>query len=404
MCGGFLFNNEIQNVNKSDCYNLCNLIKVIILHTINSTMTLNKENREKDFSSISESFSDISSHISPNAIVVKGDSLDLLKKVPDHTISLILTDPPYHSTKKDNITNDTAFESDDEFISWMEKYSVEWKRVLRPNGSIFVYCSTAMSARLEVMMAKYFNILSHVVWTKPNEPGFDGWKGKMKKEALRQWYAHSERIIFAEPAVEGNLKRSWFGQFLRNKRLEAGLSGHELTELTGAYGKVNHGGAVSNWETGRNIPSREQYDKICEVIIKTGRVDSMPAYEDVIRPFEVNASVEFTDVWNFNSVRPYKGKHPAEKPIDMLEHCILSTTFEYDVVLDCFSGSGSTAVASLNLNRKTISFEIEQEWVDAIIQRIQTHSVDNLNVIRNRNDIMKLTKSKKEVTINTLFD
>jgi hypothetical protein len=32
------------------------------------------------------------------------------------------------------------------------------------------------------MLAKHFNVLSHVVWTKPNDPGFDGWKGKMNKE------------------------------------------------------------------------------------------------------------------------------------------------------------------------------------------------------------------------------
>lgn len=359
--------------------------------------------RAEQFKQIAKSIGKASAFLTENALVGKGDSLDLLKLVPDQSVSLILTDPPYHSTKKDNITNDTAFDNDEEFIEWMGKFFVEWKRILRPNGSIFVFCSTAMSARLEVQMAKRFNILSHVVWTKPNDPGFDGWKGKMKKESLRQWYPHSERIIFAEPAVEGNLKRSWFGQFLRMKRAEAGLSGHQLTEMTGAYGKVNHGGAVSNWETGRNIPSKEQYEKICEAIQSTGVVNQMPIYEDVIRPFEVNSSVEFTDVWNFNSVRPYKGKHPAEKPLDMLEHCILSTTFENDIVLDCFAGSGSTAIAALNLNRKTISFEIESEWVDAIVNRIGNHSVDVLNVTTKRHDIMKLTKRKQE-SVNSLFD
>ena len=68
---------------------------------------------------------------------------------------------------------------------------------------------------LEVMLATRFNVLSHIVWTKPNDPGFDGWKGKMKKESLRQWYPHSGRIRFAEPAVEGNLHRSPFGEFFK---------------------------------------------------------------------------------------------------------------------------------------------------------------------------------------------
>ncbi|MFA6249532.1 MAG: site-specific DNA-methyltransferase [Mucilaginibacter sp.] len=359
-------------------------------------MNLNyKALRQSQFESLLAKFDDANSLKTDESLIVLGDSLKLLENLPDNSVSLILTDPPYHSTKKDNITNDTSFATDESFLMWMDKFFYEWKRVLRNNGSIYVFCSSAMSAKLENLMDKYFNVLSHIVWTKPNEPGFDGWKGKMKKEALRQWYPHSERILFAEPAFEGNLHRSGFGHFLKMKRKEAGLSGHQLTELTGAYGKVNHGGAVSNWETGRNIPSREQYRKICEVLIKTGKVYEMPIYEDVIRPFEVNSSVEFTDVWNFNSVRPYKGKHPAEKPIDMLEHCILSTTFENDIVLDCFAGSGSTAVAALNLNRKSISFEIEASWTSAIKHRIEKYD-KRVNSNFNKKDIMKVS-SKNQI-------
>lgn len=253
----------------------------------------------------------------------------------------------------------------------MKEYSKEWRRILKSNGSLFFYCDSSMSARLEVLFSEDFNILSHVVWTKPNEPGFDGWKGKMKKESLRQWYPHSERIIFAEPAMDGNLHRSPFGEFLRENRLKCGLSGHQLTELIGAYGRVNHGGAVSNWEAGRNTPSREQYEKICEVFLNTGKIDFMPPYEDVIRPFFMDGSKEFTDIWNFPSVRPYKGKHPAEKPLDMLQHAIEATTYPDDIVLDCFAGSGSTSMAAASLGRKSISIEIEEKWIDTISARLK---------------------------------
>ena len=43
-----------------------------------------------------------------NALVAQGDSLAFLRKLPDHSVSLILTDPPYHTSKKDNIYGDTA--------------------------------------------------------------------------------------------------------------------------------------------------------------------------------------------------------------------------------------------------------------------------------------------------------
>lgn len=302
--------------------------------------------------------------------VINGDCLEVLKQIPDHSVSLILTDPPYHSTKKKNITNDTAFACDRAYIEWMQLLCKEWKRVLKYNGSLLCFCSAKMAAQLEVCFAHEFNILNQIVWTKPNLPGFDGWKQKMKKSILRQWYAHSERAIFAEPAYGNTIGRSYFSIYLREVRSKSKISAHDLAEETGMYGKVNHGGAISNWETGRNVPSREQYNKIKDAIQAKGVVTDMPIYEDIVRPFNVSSQVPFTDVWDYPSVRPYKGKHPAEKPLEMLVDIIAATTYEGDTVLDCFAGSGSTAIASILSNRKSISVEIEAEWCDAIRSRI----------------------------------
>jgi len=329
--------------------------------------------RERDFNRIKAAIEPSLLLSASDALVAEGDSLPLLRALPAHSVSLILTDPPYHATKKRNIYGDTAFSEDQHYIQWMAEYATEWRRVLRSNGSLFCFCDSSMAARLEVLFAKDFNVLSHVVWTKPNDPGFDGWKGKMKKEALRQWYPHSERILFAEPAVDTNLFRSPFAQFLREVRKRAGLSMHQLTAKIGAHGKVNHGGAVSNWEDGRNTPSREQYEKMCKALIETGKVESMPPYEDVIRPFTMDSFKEFTDVWTFPSVHPYKGKHPAEKPAAMLEHAIEATTFSGDVVLDCFGGGGSTALAALKLKRRAVVMEIEHAWAMRIASRVEEY-------------------------------
>ena len=95
--------------------------------------------KEKIFGDIKEKFYDIDLG-TESSIVVNGDSLELLNKVPDHSIALILTDPPYHSTKKRNIVGDTSFSKDSDYIEWMKKYAIEWKRVLNHNGSIFCFC------------------------------------------------------------------------------------------------------------------------------------------------------------------------------------------------------------------------------------------------------------------------
>jgi len=304
-----------------------------------------------------------------HAIVINGNSLELLKNIPDNSIALILIDPPYHSTKKKNIIGDTSFSKDAEYIEWLNCFALEWKRILKHNGSVFCFCSSAMSAYLQVEFSTHFNILSEITWTKPNAPGYDGWKQKMKKEALRQWYPHSERIIFMEKAENGNLFKSYFGTQLSAWRKSVKMTTIKLAELTGAYGKINHGGAVANWEAGRNIPNEEQYNKIKLALTEAG-VLNISDYKDIVRPFNVCKNVEFTDVWTFENVRQYKGKHPAEKPVDLLEHAIKSTTYKGDIVLDCFAGSGSTGVASLLLGRKCILMEIEQNWCESIKNRV----------------------------------
>ncbi len=328
--------------------------------------------------------------------MVHGDSLAILKSLPNNSVSLVLTDPPYHSTKKRNVYGDSSFEKDTDFVDWMSCYADQWRRVLKPNGSLFCFCSSKMVARLELTFGTQFNILSQIVWTKPNEPGFDGWKGKMRKEALRTWYPHSERIIFAEPALDGNLRRSPLGVQLREARIRCGLTTIELAERIGAYGKVNHGGAVANWEAGRNIPSEEQYRKLRAALISRNDSIDLPLYRDAVRPFNVGKEKAFTDVWDFPSVRAYKGKHPAEKPIALLEHAISATTYERDIVLDCFSGSGSTIVAALRANRHAIGIEIDPTWFNSSLATVR-HYVCGELAQRNGSPPPKSEQSSGEV-------
>ncbi|MFJ2509338.1 DNA-methyltransferase [Arthrobacter citreus] len=362
--------------------------------------------RHDDFRKIELSLSASIASKTDNSIVVKGDSLQLLEQIPDGSVSLILTDPPYHSTKKENIYGDRAFEEDEHFLEWMEAYASAWKRILRTNGTVYVFCSAQMSARLEVMMSKYLRPINHITWTKPNEPGYDGWKGKMNKEALRRWYPHSERILVFEQGAYGDVnasRKSPLGQYLTDCRKKAGMTGHKLTEIVGAYGKVNHGGAVANWEAGRNIPSREQYARIAAAIESTGAVEKMLPYEDIVRPMDLHGGVEFTDAWNFMSVRPFKGKHPAEKPLDMLRHIVSASSYPGDIVLDCFAGSGSTGVAALQLGRRAVCIEIEDRWVERMsVDLANTESLDNDDLLPARP--VKASRKPNRLEVDSLFD
>lgn len=197
--------------------------------------------------------------------------------------------------------------------------------------------------------------MNHIVWEKHNSPGFDGWKQKCSKESLRKWYQNSERIIFGE--------QSSFQEILKKARESVNLTAKELAELIGAYGKINHGGSVSNWETGKNIPTIEQYAKLSKIL-------NLPPRNEIIRNFNVSSKIQYTDVWHFDTIRPYKGKHPCEKPKDMIKQIIMASSVEGDLVLDCFCGSGVVPLEAKKSKRRFIGIDIEQKWVETARQKL----------------------------------
>lgn len=66
-----------------------------------------------------------------------------------------------------------------------------------------------------------------------------------------------------------------------------------------------------------------------------------------------------------------KGRfHPTQKPVELIEALIAKHSNEKDVVLDCFSGSGTTGVAALRQNRDFIGCEISEEYYNKSLERL----------------------------------
>lgn len=65
--------------------------------------------------------------------------------------------------------------------------------------------------------------------------------------------------------------------------------------------------------------------------------------------------------------------HPTQKPIDLFETLILKASNPNDLVLDCFSGSGTTAIACYNLNRNFICIEKDKDYYEASVKRLEEH-------------------------------
>ena len=79
----------------------------------------------------------------------------------------------------------------------------------------------------------------------------------------------------------------------------------------------------------------------------------------------------FSDVWEFDRVVGKNQLHQNEKPIAIIERCIISHSTENDVVFDGFAGSGTTGVACRNLNRNYILIEKESKYIEIINKRLQ---------------------------------
>ncbi len=86
----------------------------------------------------------------------------------------------------------------------------------------------------------------------------------------------------------------------------------------------------------------------------------------------MNDGKQMKDVWESSLTKPSEkrcGKHPTQKPIEILEKIILSSTDIGDLILDPFNGSGTTGIVAKRLNRKYIGIEKEKEYLDLTILR-----------------------------------
>lgn len=326
--------------------------------------------------------------------LINDDCLKAMKTIPDNSIDLLVTDPPYFQVKAD--AWDNQWSSQDEFLAWLDCVAFELWRVLKPSGTLYLFCGSRLAAETEILLKQRFNVLSHIIWTKPSGP----WN-KACKEKLRTFFPATERIIMcehydAEGFAKGaskyydecqTLKQQVFlpliNYFKKAKEVSS-VSSKAINDATQTQ-MASHWFSPSQWK----LPSPEQYAKLqslfaqystntltteyAQLTDKFGELnqsyqslsrqyDNLKAqYHALRRPFAVSKDVPFTDVWSFKSVPYYVGKHPCEKPAALLEHIITSSSRVGETVLDCFMGGGSTGRACLSLNRHFIGIEMDPD-------------------------------------------
>jgi site-specific DNA-methyltransferase (adenine-specific) len=298
------------------------------------------------------------------------DCLELLEKLEDNSIDLIATDPPYYKVKKDSWDN--QWPNKHSYLKWMNKVFEEYQRVLKPTGSLYVFANPYLGAHIELEIEQYFNVLNHLVWRKPSGR-FNG----CNKESLRKYFPQTERIIFAESKKAKGFPYEPVLNYFKSAIKSAKLKQKDINKLTNTQ-MYNHWFGRSQFSLISEAhyktlqkrapllsrPYKEIHEEYVELRKKRGR-----------RPFNMRRNKAYTDVWDFKVVQPYKGKHPCEKPADLMEHIISISSNENDIVLDTFLGSGSTAKAAHKLNRKFIGCEFGLDEYNLAIDELEKNGI-----------------------------
>ena len=237
-----------------------------------------------------------------------GDCLDIMKDIPDGSIDLILTDPPFGTTecKWDTVVDE---------IKLFDNY----KRILTPTGSIVMTVAFPFGTSMIYNNMDLFKY--DCVWLKSNVTGFANAKNKPMRK-------HENILVFSKGTTANGSKRKMTynpqglikvdKQITYSRRQEANL------------------GIGSNYNGNKYT---QEYTNYPNTII--------------------TASKE------------YKSVHPTQKPVALFEYLIKTYTNDGETVLDPFAGSGTTGVACKNLNRNYILIEKEEKYFNIIKDRLE---------------------------------
>lgn len=241
-----------------------------------------------------------------------GDCLVEMDRIPDGSVDMVLTDPPYGTT-------DCKWDSVIPFEPMWEQLH----RVCRKNAAMVFTASGLFTNKLELSNEK--NWRYRLVWEKNKTTGFLLYK----KMPLRR---HEDIVVFyralptynpiKEPKAESSIKR--------------------------LKGNVNYEGLCSSevYNTHPIMKSKKNLHKTLRYPTSIIKINCVNGKES--------------------------GKHPTQKPVELMEYLIKTYTNEGDTVLDFTMGSGTTGVACVNLNRRFIGIELDEKYFRTAQERISS--------------------------------
>lgn len=252
--------------------------------------------------------------------ILQGDCLALLPTLEADSAQIIIADPPYNIGK--DFGNDSDKQPMDEYLAWCEKWITECLRVLKPNGTFFIY---GFSEILALILSKvpYSVHRRWIVWhyTNKNVPSLNFWQ-RSHESILVLW--KSDKVFHRDD--------------IREAYTEGFLNGAAGKERKATKGRFSKGDKTTTYKAHTN--------------------GALP--RDVIKNPALAGGAGMNE----------RVDHPTQKPLALCDKLLRSCRQSEGYVLVPFAGSGSECVAAKRLGLPFIGMELNETYVALIQKRL----------------------------------
>ena len=291
------------------------------------------------------------------ATLYLGDCMDILPTLGK--VDAVITDPPYGVL-------DEAW--DDMPDRELARFTMAWvSQVAAKSDVLLTFFAQAKRKALDPLLQTLYDETRQLVWNKCG--------GRVSEDGM---FYSFEPIFYCRP------KRTWtvvepktleVARLLCESREAAGLSKGAVDMLV--RGKKT--GLCYRWEEAACLPTPEQVAKLRGFMplvdgFDQAYSDAMATRNETIGKARAQASenaARLCDVFSVPPTAGAAGRHPTEKPLQLMVALAETVTQDNTSILDPFMGSGTTGVAAIGLGRKFIGIEREPKYFDIACKRIE---------------------------------
>ncbi|CEJ43458.1 DNA methylase N-4/N-6 (Type IIS restriction enzym e M1 protein (Mod)) [Umezakia ovalisporum] len=245
----------------------------------------------------------------PHGKLYQGNSIDWLASLESETVDLVFADPPYNIKKAawDN------FENQEKYIDWSIQWISEASRILKSTGSLYVCGFSEILADLKYPASKYFNSCRWLIWHYKNKANLGHDWGRSHESII-----HFRKSDFVKINID-DVRIPYGAHTLK-------YPSHPQAE-TSAYGK----GTTKKHNSWTPHPKGAKPKDVIEI------------------PTTCNGMGE-------------KTPHPTQKPEELIRKFVLASSEKGNLIVDPFSGSGTTIVVAEQLNRYWMGCDLSVEY------------------------------------------